>query len=88
MNNLVFTQSAWEDYVYWQTQDKKTLKRINTLIKSIMRTPFEGEGKPEALRGDLSGKWSRRIDNQNRIVYVVEDETVTILQCRTHYDNH
>ena len=88
MNQLVFTQSAWDDYIYWQTQDKKTLKRINTLIKSIMRTPFEGEGKPEELKGNLSGKWSRRIDGQNRLVYVVEDETVTILQCRTHYEEH
>ncbi len=88
MNQLVFTQSAWDDYIYWQTQDKKTLKRINTLIKSIMRTPSEGEGKPEELKGNLSGKWSRRIDGQNRLVYVVEDETVTILQCRTHYEEH
>ncbi len=75
-------------YVYWQTQDKKTLKRINMLIKALLRTPFEGEGKPEELRGDLSGKWSRRIDDKNRLVYVVEDDTVTILQCRTHYEEH
>ena len=88
MTRLLFTQSAWDDYVFWQTQDKKTLRRINTLIKSIMRSPFEGEGKPEELRGDLSGKWSRRIDSKNRIVYVVEAENVTILQCRTHYDEH
>ncbi len=88
MNRLLFTPSAWDDYLYWQNQDKKTLKRINLLIHSIMRTPFEGEGKPEELRGELSGKWSRRIDSQNRIVYLVEDESVTILQCRTHYKAH
>ena len=88
MNQLLFTPSAWEDYLFWQNQDKKTLRRINTLIQSILRTPFEGEGKPEPLRGDLSGKWSRRIDGQNRIVYVVGEDKVTILQCRTHYDEH
>ena len=88
MIRLLFTPSAWDDYLYWQNQDKKTLKRINMLIQSIMRTPFEGEGKPEELRGELAGKWSRRIDSQNRIVYLVEDESVTILQCRTHYQAH
>ena len=88
MNRLLFTPSAWDDYLYCQNQDKKTLKRINMLIQSIMRTPFEGEGKPEELRGELAGKWSRRIDSQNRIVYLVEDESVTILQCRTHYKEH
>ncbi len=88
MRQLQFTPSAWDDYVYWQTQNKKTLKRINLLIKSILRTPFEGEGRPEELRGDLSGKWSRRIDEQNRIVYVVENDIITILQCRTHYEEH
>ena len=88
MTKLLFTPSAWEEYVEWQGQDKKTLRRINLLIQSIMRTPFEGEGKPEELRGDLSGKWSRRIDAHNRIVYMVEEDTVTILQCRTHYGEH
>ena len=88
MNRLLFTPSAWDDYLYWQNQDKKTLKRINMLIQSIMRTPFEGEGKPEELRGELAGYWSRRIDSQNRIVYLVEDESVTILQCRSHYQEH
>ena len=88
MNRLLFTASAWEDYVYWQNQDKKTLKRINSLIQSMLRTPFEGEGKPEELRGDLKGKWSRRIDSKNRIVYVFTEETIIILQCRTHYDEH
>ena len=88
MNRLLFTPSAWDDYLYWQNQDKKTLKRINMLIQSIMRTPFEGEGKPEEFRGELAGKWSRRIDSQNRIVCLVENESVTILQCRTHYKEH
>ena len=88
MNRLLFTPSAWDDYLYWQNQDKKTLKRINMLIQSIMRTPFEGEGKPEELRGELASYWSRRIDSQNRIVYLVEDESVTILQCRSHYQEH
>lgn len=88
MNRLLFTSSAWEDYLYWQSQDKKTLRRINMLIQSMLRTPFEGEGKPEALRGELSGKWSRRIDSQNRIVYVVDEDTITILQCKTHYNEH
>ena len=88
MSQLLFTPSAWDDYLYWQTQDKMTLQRINHLIQSILRTPFDGEGKPEPLRGDLSGKWSRRIDGQNRIVYMVDTSTVTILQCRTHYEDH
>ena len=88
MNRIVFTQSAWEDYLYWQRQDKKTLKRLNLLLQSIMRTPFEGEGKPEELHGELRGKWSRRIDGGNRLVYMVEEGNVTVLQCRTHYGEH
>ena len=85
MNSVSFTQRAWEEYLFWQQQDKKTLKRINGLLQSILRTPFEGEGKPEALRGNLTGMWSRRIDSRNRIVYSVEEGVVTILQCKTHY---
>ena len=81
-----FTPSAWEDYVYWQGQDKKTLKRINNLIKECQRTPFEGIGKPEALLGDLSGFWSRRIDEQHRLVYAVTDAEITIIACRYHYE--
>jgi toxin YoeB len=76
---------AWDDYVYWQTQDRKTLKRINTLIADAPRTPFAGIGKPEALRENLSGFWSRRIDQTNRLVYAVEDEQVIIISCRYHY---
>ena len=78
---------AWEDYVSWQT-DKAILKRINLLIKDIQRTPFEGIGKPEPLRHKLSGSWSRRIDDANRLVYVVEHDVLTIVQCRGHYSPH
>lgn len=81
-----FTLSAWKDYEYWQGQNKKTLKRINTLIKESLRTPFEGIGKPEALLGDLSGFWSRRIDEQHRLVYAVTDAEITIIACRYHYE--
>lgn len=81
-----FTPSAWDDYIYWQGQDKKTLKRINALIKECLRTPFEGIGKPEALLGDLSGLWSRRIDEKNRLVYEVTDAVITIISCRYHYE--
>ena len=77
---------AWNDYIYWQTQDKKTLKRINLLIKDISRTPFEGLGKPEPLKGTLTGFWSRRIDEENRLVYVVEEKVIILISCRGHYD--
>lgn len=82
---LVFSEQAWADYLYWQVQDKKTLERINTLIKERARTPFEGLGKPEPLRGDLRGWWSRRIDREHRLVYRVEDGALLIAQCRYHY---
>lgn len=82
---LAFDLNGWEDYVYWQTQDRKTLKRINMLIADIVRDPFEGIGKPEPLRHVLSGAWSRRIDEKNRLVYYVTDEHVVILQTRDHY---
>ena len=78
---------AWNDYIYWQTQDKKTLKRINALIKDIKRSPFEGIGKPEPLKNNLSGMWSRRIDEEDRIVYYEEDGILYIISCRGHYDN-
>lgn len=83
---LAWTSESWLDYVYWQTQDKKTLKRINKLISDIKRNPFEGIGKPEPLRENLSGFWSRRIDEANRIVYVVDDNRITIISCRYHYE--
>lgn len=76
---------AWEDYLYWQSQDKKTLKRINLLLKDIDPNGNAGLGKPEALKGDLQGYWSRRIDQKNRLVYRIRDNRIEILQCRTHY---
>lgn len=85
MRNVLFTTDAWEDYLYWQGQDKKTLRRINDLIQSAQRTPFEGIGKPEGLRGNLSGFWSRRIDEQNRLVYEVTEAEIAIVSCRRHY---
>lgn len=85
---LEWITSAWEDYLYWQTQDKKTLKRINNLILECLRTPFEGTGKPEPLKANLTGFWSRRIDEKHRLVYTASDERLTIIQCRFHYDDH
>jgi toxin YoeB len=82
---LAWTDAAWSDYLYWQGQDKKTLKRINQLIRETLRTPFEGIGKPEPLRESLSGFWSRRIDDTNRLVYAADDKQLTILACRYHY---
>jgi toxin YoeB len=82
---LVFSESAWEDYLYWQARDAKTLARINALIKECKRTPFSGTGKPEPLRGDLRGWWSRRITLEHRLVYRAEDERLLIAQCRHHY---
>ena len=87
MSKLTFTEKAFEEYLYWQTQDKKTLKRINALLKEIAREPFSGIGKPEPLRGDLSGLWSRRIDDVNRLVYRVSDEQIEIYQCKGHYND-
>ena len=83
--NKLWEQDAWEDYLYWQKQDKKTLKRINLLIKDIERNAFEGIGKPEPLKEDLFGYWSRRIDEKNRIVYKIKDNQVVIIQCGSHY---
>ena len=76
---------AWEEYLYWQTQDRKTLKKINHLIKDIERNGYESEGKPEALSGDLSGFWSVRIDKKNRIVFRIENDELEIAQCGSHY---
>lgn len=85
MINITFRPQAWEDYQYWQKQDKKTLKRINRLIKDIGRSWYEGIGKPEPLTGDLAGCWSRRIDGQNRLVYFIEGGQINIVQCKSHY---
>ena len=87
MSRILFTEHAWEAYIYWQTQDKRTLRRINQLLRDIQRDPFDGIGKPEPLRGELSGFWSRRIDECNRIVYRVRDDIVELLQCKGHYDD-
>lgn len=87
MSKLTFTENAFAEYLYWQTQDKKTLKRINMLLKDISRSPFEGIGKPEALKGNFSGLWSRRIDDVNRLVYAVSEEQIEIYQCKGHYDD-
>ena len=83
--NLCWTPLAWDDYIYWQGQDKKTLKRINKLIEDAIRSPFDGIGKPEPLKANLAGFWSRRIDDTNRLVYAVEDHQLTIIACRYHY---
>ncbi len=82
---LVWTSEAWDDYLYWQGPDRKTLKRINRLIESSMRDPFAGLGKPEPLRENLAGFWSRRIDETNRLVYAVNTQHLTIITCRYHY---
>ena len=85
---LVFSPNAWADYIYWQGQDKKTLKRINTIIEATAREPFIGIGKPEPLRGDLTGYWSKRIDDVNRLVYQATDNELKIYACRFHYGEH
>ncbi|MDU9049558.1 MAG: Txe/YoeB family addiction module toxin [Candidatus Electrothrix sp. Rat3] len=82
---LAWTDEAWKDYIYWQSQDRKSLKRINKLIDAVKRDPFRGIGKPEALKENLSGFWSRRIDEANRLVYAVTDQYITIISCRYHY---
>ena len=82
---LTWTGEAWSDYLYWQGQDQKTLKRINKLIEEVLRNPFDGIGKPEPLKENLTGFWSRRIDDTHRLLYVVEDEYLTIIACRYHY---
>ncbi|MCK5725538.1 MAG: Txe/YoeB family addiction module toxin [Thiotrichaceae bacterium] len=82
----IFADQAWEDYLHWQTNDKKNLKKINSLIKEIKRTPFEGTGSPEPLKHNWSGFWSRRITREHRLVYTVADDEVLIAQCRYHYD--
>ena len=85
MGNISFSEEGWEDYLYWQTQDKRTLKRINQLLRDILRYGYDGIGKPEPLKGDLSGLWSRRIDESNRIVYRVKEDVIEIVQCGSHY---
>ncbi|MEN9480042.1 MAG: hypothetical protein RLZZ298_1437 [Pseudomonadota bacterium] len=83
---ITWTLAAWEDYEYWQGQDRKTLKRINNLLKDCLREPFSGIGKPEPLKENLSGLWSRRIDEVNRLVYLVDGGDLVVVACRYHYD--
>lgn len=86
MSKLVFTERAWEEYLYWQSQDKKMVKRINALLKDIERNGFEGTGKPEPLKYRI-GYWSRRIDSCHRLVYQIKGEMIEIIQCKGHYDD-
>ncbi|MDO4327445.1 MAG: Txe/YoeB family addiction module toxin [bacterium] len=83
--NKLWQDEAWEDYLYWQTQDKRTLKRINQLLQDISRNGYEGIGKPEPLKGNYSGWWSRRIDEANRLIYRIHNGQIEIAQCRSHY---
>jgi toxin YoeB len=83
---ITFSKNAWEDYISWQIEDKRILKKINELIKDIQRTPYEGMGKPEPLKYDLAGLWSRRIDREHRLVYQVNESEILIYSCRYHYD--
>ncbi len=85
--NKVWFDGAWEDYLYWQLQDRKTLKRINALVRDIERGNFDGIGKPEPLKGELSGFWSRRIDDTNRLVYRIREDVIEIVSCKGHYDD-
>ncbi len=82
---VTWTLAAWDDYNYWQMQDKKTFKRINALIKDTLREPFDGIGKPEPLKENLSGFWSRRIDDTNRLVYRIDEKSLVVIACRYHY---
>ena len=83
---LLFSEQAFEEYSEWQIEDRKIIRRINNLLKEISRTPFEGTGKPEPLKGNLGGYWSQRIDDTNRLVYKVTKEHIEIIQCNGHYD--
>ena len=83
---ITFSKNSWEDYISWQSENKKMLRKINELIKDIQRTPFEGKGKPEPLKYDLAGFWSRRIDREHRLVYQVNKKEILIYSCKFHYD--
>jgi toxin YoeB len=85
--NLTFTPSAWDDYLWFVQRDRKLLKRINQLLQDVRRTPFEGIGKPEPLKGDLSGYWSRRVNDEHRLVYTVKSDAVVVIACRYHYSD-
>lgn len=85
MSKITFTESAWEEYLSWQQEDKKTLRSINELLKEIQRNPFRGKGKPEPLKGKYTGRWSRRINKKDRLIYEVSDDMIIITQCKGHY---
>lgn len=85
MRNVKFSDEAWSGYLFWETQDKKTLRRLNKLIEAAARSPYDGIGRPELLTGNLAGHWSRRIDEQNRLVYQVTDSDLFVISCRYHY---
>ena len=87
MGRISFSEKAWEDYLYWQSQDRKTLRRINLLLQDISRNGFTGIGKPEPLKENLTGLWSRRIDDTNRLVYRISGDLIEVVQCRGHYDD-
>ena len=82
---IEFSDQAWDDYLFWQARDKAILQRINALIRDIQRSPFDGIGKPEPLKHNLSGFWSRRIDDEHRLVYAIDDDRILVAQCRYHY---
>jgi toxin YoeB len=86
MKKIIFSKNAWEDYLFWQAEDRKILKKINALIKDIQSNPYSGIGKPEPLKYDLAGLWSRRIDHEHRLVYQVNENELLIYNCRYHYD--
>ncbi|MGN0466633.1 MAG: Txe/YoeB family addiction module toxin [Lachnospiraceae bacterium] len=86
MSSIIFSENGWDDYLYWQVQDKKTLKKINALLKGIQREPFSGEGKPEPLK-NAEGDWSRRINGRDRLVYRIENDMIFVKQCKGHYDD-
>jgi len=86
MKRIIFSKNAWEDYIFWQAEDKRILKKINTLIKDIQSNPYSGTGKPEPLKYDLAGLWSRRIDHEHRLVYQINENELLIYSCRYHYD--
>ena len=87
MSKIIFSEDAWDEYLYWQTQDKKTLRKINKLLKALQREPFTGIGAPEPLSGSLAGKWSRRINDKDRLVYEIQEEDILVIQCKDHYED-
>jgi toxin YoeB len=86
MKRIIFSKNAWDDYIFWQEEDKRILKKINALIKDIQSNPYLGTGKPEPLKYDLAGLWSRRIDHEHRLVYQIKENELLIYSCRYHYD--